>query len=632
MGIGGGVIALLLMFVVTASSQKVLFTVRDLSVRELTQPSKKQLDALADPSFSEKVWLITAKDLREVVKGGFLTFYFPDGNKIVIKASMITDNPQKGFVWSGNIVSGGNGYAVFRVKDNMKSAIISVDGTQYEMIPLDPDYQALVKKKADFSENGCALELPPDITTDPLDGDCEYTPDYNTCPALIDILIAVEPEAAVEIKQKYGTLDYFLWIAEHTVNFAFWNSDIPNKEVNVKWIELESYGGLSSEIGIDVDNFKFFAENNQLRTIHHADIILLLTTDRYDDVSGAVNAIGPGIDDAYGIVETSNFYAYHIFAHEVGHTLGCRHEWGADNAPDCAHGYLGMKTFAPVPGMTEGTGHIWTTLMHRYLPLEDFLWPMGNMFYLMENEGTILHYSNPTIIYDGIPTGSIGVQSKDNAQKIRNTGCTVANFTPSSTLSVAIIPSIDCSTGAATYTAQPIVPAAGFPGQPPYAYNWSWSLDGVFDEVTLNTQQFGNTQTATLPIPPSVCEYWVRCTVSSPVDGVFISRIMLVNPVNYGCLCVGLGGPEITDRDQKGATHPSFRLLPNPVENYLRIEGLSMDEKYQFFISDAVGRIGQSGQLSAGNNSFSVAALPKGYYQIAIVSNQNTTILSFIKQ
>lgn len=53
-----------------------------------------------------------------------------------------------------------------------------------------------------------------------------------------------------------------------------------------KWIELESYGGLSSEIGIDVDNFKFFAENNQLRTIHHADIILLLTTDRYDDVSG----------------------------------------------------------------------------------------------------------------------------------------------------------------------------------------------------------------------------------------------------------------------------------------------------------------------------------------------------------
>lgn len=105
-----------------------------------------------------------------------------------------------------------------------------------------------------------------------------------------------------------------------------------------------------------------------------------------------------------------------------------------------------------------------------------------------------------------------------------------------------------------------------------------------------------------------------------------------MNPVNYGCLCVGLGGPEITDRDQKGATHPSFRLLPNPVENYLRIEGLSMDEKYQFFISDAVGRIGQSGQLSAGNNSFSVAALPKGYYQIAIVSNQNTTILSFIKQ
>lgn len=51
---------------------------------------------------------------------------------------------------------------------------------------------------------------------------------------MIDILIAVEPEAAVEIKQKYGTLDYFLWIAEHTVNFAFWNSDIPNKEVNVE--------------------------------------------------------------------------------------------------------------------------------------------------------------------------------------------------------------------------------------------------------------------------------------------------------------------------------------------------------------------------------------------------------------
>ncbi len=601
----------------------------------LNNSATLQYFALSDTSYSRSAQLISLTDVREVQENVILKFFLPDapGDTLIAEAALIKDHPETGFSWSGNLISGGHGYAIFRIKDHRQSAFISVDGRQYEIVALTDNIQALVKKNQDFSlVNNCGVQLPQDIT---FEENCAYTPDYNDCHALIDILIVVDPEAADEIEQTHGTVDAYLAFADLIINLAFWNSDIPNKEVAVKWIEMGgfNYSPPSDPLGIfkDADEFALFAENSNLRSLHNVDVVFLLTIERYPSFGGAVNEIGPNINAAFGIVETSSFYTIHAFAHEVGHIFGCRHQWGSDDTDVCAHGHFQVNLFPPFPGQTEGSGTIWRTLLATPLSVQNpvYVDPQG-ITYVLDNQGAILHYSNPDIDYAGTPTGNILPKTENNAQQIRNAGCIVSSFLPSSVLDVEITKSISCQS--ATFSAEAIPPGVNSLGQPPYYYTWHWSPDGVFGLNVLINNKFGTTQTATITSTPVCPVYWARCTVSSS-DSIFITRIFQVNLSNYHCDCSLEIPPDehsvtVVSEDER------IQIRPNPAGDYIQLFADKFPEKVNYDIIDSWGRVIRKGTFTSDKNRYSipVADFSPGVYRIHLNSAERSSVLSFIKQ
>lgn len=94
--------------------------------------------------------------------------------------------------------------------------------------------------------------------------------------------------------------------------------------------------------------------------------------------------------------------------------------------------------------------------------------------------GDLLHFSDPKIDYCGVPTGrevefppnNIIFAARNNAGKIRGTGCIVSNFTESTTINgVVTIDELDCMLEL-TANVQPF--------SSEYEYFWYWSQDGLF--------------------------------------------------------------------------------------------------------------------------------------------------------
>ena len=133
----------------------------------LNNSATLQYFALSDTSYSRIAQLISLTDVREVQENGILKFLLPNapGDVLIAEAALIKDHPETGFSWSGNLISGGHGYAIFRITDHRQSAFISVDGRQYEIVAPADNVQALVKKKQDFSlVNNCGIQMPNDRT------------------------------------------------------------------------------------------------------------------------------------------------------------------------------------------------------------------------------------------------------------------------------------------------------------------------------------------------------------------------------------------------------------------------------------------------------------------------------------
>lgn len=597
-----------------------------------------QYERVSSLAFSDFTQLISLGELKTHQKNGILEFSVPGYSNFTTSFSVekIVDTPEDGFVWMGKSTSNSGGYAIFREKEGMKSALFEINNAQYEIIPLSTTHQALVKPKKNFEIGGCDLQVPSDITT--TDPTCEYQPNYNTCPALIDVLLVVDSTTAREVKANYGKLEYFFWSAEHVVNFAFWNSDIPNKEINVNWVEAtEQIADSSNNLGETLLELKKYDLINNLRNNNNADVVFLVTNQmpNFGNSAGKVEAIGPMESAAFGVVTKPGFFGEQIFAHELGHILGCRHNWGDDDTEVCAHGHRHWTLVPPFFNEEFGYGYTWRTLLTTWLQFEDFLYNYDDQLYLVENRGTILHYSNPEVNYLGNTTGSPGPSTEDNAQQIRNAGCDVANFRIGSTPTVNIISSINC-TDPGAYTA--IVTPPGNPnaqGQPPYDYTWHWSLDGVFNNSVFTNNLFGTGANASLA-HPSCIGFFVRVTVSSPANGgVYFSKILKINLSDYGCPCDSLIQPPI-DRSVKETTlesEPVWSIQPNPAHDLLLVNCNSATcFPSNYTIIDSKGTTVQSGNFSQQTGSIlHIAHLPNGIYHIRIVAEGKLQNIKFIK-
>lgn len=582
------------------------------------------------------VKIISVQDVRTAQSNGYLTFQLPGiSTSMTAEATLISEDITGAFIWSGKLTSSpAPGYVTFVIKDGQTGGFIQVGPDFYEVSPISSNYQFLIKRNNDYDpSHGCASS--PDSLSSPSEGpnDCEYLPDYNTCPALITVLLILTPEAVDIAKNLYGSVDLFALLGQSSVNTALWNSDIPNKEIRVKWVEKAGFNFSSSPTPYvdDLDELISFSEPE--RTIHQADHVVFIPHIDYAGIGGIANL--PDLPDpnrAYSIVEPQLFLGKFVFAHELGHNWGFRHNWpidlGNDQAKVCAHAkrWLPINTSPPIAWFQEIES--WRTLMGVPVSTEiGWIFEVDGEEVIVQvvSDYPILHYSNPSIQYNGEPTGRATGKVADNADHFRKYGCEINDYNETNELEVYVTVS-PCSVPI-TLTADINPPDAGLPGVGPYTVYWFWNTSGVFGNG--GSQQFlGTGTTLSLNSHPACPTFWIKCVVVSS-DNVAISRIQRVSIGNCDCLQEERPGKQ-REEFLNTLSAESVKIYPNPVvQDYLLVEGIQGPEaEISWKIWDALGKLCLTGKnLYISNAPFSIPvhSLDNGLYFLSLPTADGNT-------
>ncbi|HAD34179.1 MAG TPA: hypothetical protein DCF44_06735, partial [Chitinophagaceae bacterium] len=547
----------------------------------------------------------------------------------------ISEDVTGAFIWSGKLTSSpAPGYVSFVIKDGQTGGFIQVGPDFYEVSPISSTYQFLTKRNNDYNpSHGCASS--PDSLSSPPEGpdDCEYLPDYNTCPALITVLLILTPEAVDIVENLYGSVDLFALLGQSSVNSALWNSDVPNKEIRVKWVEKAGFNFSSSPTPYvdDLDELISFSEPE--RTIHQADHVVFIPHIDYAGIGGIANL--PDLPDpnrAYSIVEPQLFLSKFVFAHELGHNWGFRHNWpidlGSDQAKVCAHAkrWLPINTVPPIDWFQEIES--WRTLVGEPVSTEqNWLFDIGGEDVIIQiiSDYPILHYSNPNILYNGEPTGRATGKIADNADHFRKYGCDINDYNESNELEVYV--TVSPCANPISLTADINPPDAGLPGIGPYTVYWFWNTSGVFGNG--GSQQFlGTGTTLNLNSHPACPTFWIKCVVVSS-DNVAISRIQKVTLGNCDCLQEERPGRQREELSDLLTTE-SVKIYPNPVvQDYLLVEGIQhSDAEISWKIWDALGKLCLTGKkLYISNAPFSIPVhtLKNGLYFLSLPTADGKT-------
>ncbi|HAD11115.1 MAG TPA: hypothetical protein DCF33_01630 [Saprospirales bacterium] len=595
-----------------------------------------RFQTLQSSDLCSSVKIVSLQDVRTAQTNGTLTFQIPGSStSMTAEATLISEDVTGAFIWSGKLTSSpAPGYVSFVIKDGQTGGFIQVGPDFYEVSPISSTYQFLVKRNNDYNpSHGCASS--PDSLSSPPEGpdDCDYFPDYNTCPALITVLLILTPEAVDIVENMYGSVDLFALLGQSSVNTALWNSDIPNKEIRVKWVEKSGFvfSSLPSPYDWDMKALPLFSEPE--RTLHKADHVVFIPHIDYDSIAGVANL--PDLPDpnrAYSIVEPELFLSKFVFAHELGHNWGFHHNWpidiGSDQDKVCAKGkrWIPLNTLPPIDWYQEIP--TWKTIMAVPISLDvDYKFDVNGVevFAHFISDYTILHFSNPAVSYNGEPTGRALGKIADNADHFRKYGCEINDYNESNELEVYVTAS-PC-TVPISLTADINPPDAGLPGVGPYTVYWFWNTSGIFGNG--GSQQFlGTGATLNLNSHPACPTFWIKCVVVSS-DNVAISRIKRVNLGNCDCL-----QEERPGRQREESSYPlnanSIQIYPNPVEqDYLMVDGMpESDVEISWKIWDALGRLCLKGQTPVtGNAPFSIPVhtLENGLYFISLPTTDGET-------
>ena len=228
---------------------------------------------------------------------------------------------------------------------------------------------------------------------------------------------------------------------------------------------VQSSGDIDQDLGELSDNA------GPIRDALNADLVVLFTDADYrveitpgffSTVFGAALTGSPGFpEEAHAIVEIDAAPFRYTFSHEVGHLFGGRHE--NDNrvlvnraAYSFPHAWAsnGLSNYA-----------IETSIMHR----------MGG------DAGRVMHFSNPDINFNGIPTGTA---DRNTTQQIRDWMDDVADYRPNDP---GFDPEIDGPSVHANGESSTWVMDACSCDAPPYV-RWAWSDDGfTYHQFSINT-------------------------------------------------------------------------------------------------------------------------------------------------
>jgi len=595
----------------------------------LTAPEDSLYQYQSGSLVNSSVTIVHFEDIRDHLSSNLLTFQIPGTSTTqIVEPRDVESTDSVHYTWSGS--ANESGFFSITNQENLYSGFIQTDSGAWTILPLREHYSLLLRHNiAALDTVDCVMEEgesaaePPDYCSEA----------YNTCPAVIDVLLFFTDESLQHINRGSWqnpmtsiSVDAFVKTLENSVNLAFANSDIPNKRVRFRWVvynpEYIAEENLGNLLGDFVDDA---VVAQMLNTTYRADLGILVSDRTYNDGFGISNIKyleDPGPTHRHAIV---SFYAMlaprWTLAHELTHLFGADHNW-CSNVPcnTCFPPTCNERDYCN-HGYRFGTGEEERKTIHAIINQNGLV--------------RILHFSNPNVDYFGEPTGVFGDYPAYNAQIIRNTGCLISAYVASPEVRAIIggppklCGGINGTFSETTYYANILQPAQGFPGQPPYTVSWWWNETGVFTYQAPD-EFLGTGNQITLTDVPA-CNYFTLHIRVVSDDGVNFTASKIV----FTGLCSECTEEERvvkTDIPVLSGGH-SIKLFPNPTPGAFIAEFHAEGEADDvlIFVCSMDGKMRYDlGKRPVGTGANRIALdlshLPNGVYNLHFVSPRQNLI------
>jgi len=539
-----------------AQDQQHLF--KPLEKHESTLSSKNELrfDRQKTNPIYKSAQLIEVGAITDFLSGRYLTFNIPGKQRLyTAQVQEFEFDSFDNYIWRGELIDYEGRIVLFSEGGNVFGHLV-VEGQEYsiqsigeESVFLEYDMNIVLKQKCAINgiEENESLKNGIDGSED---GGENGT---SSCTGIVRILVLYTwaAQQATNVQNIASTSIY-------QTNVGLGNSNVPYSDIHVSKAGVNFLDFTETQnIDFDVNRLRNNSTAQSLRNQYNADLVVLLTDANYPNEAGRVAEIGPNNSTSYAIVEVDFATANLTFAHEVAHLFGARHD--IDDNGTYQHGYIFSKG-----------SWFWKK---RYRTI------MG----VGSSAPRIQHYSNPDVSYNGKSTGTHS--SNDNARKLEEEGCTVENFRPYNLPPTVNIlgPATGNSTSEYTWTAN------GSGGQPPYTYQWYFSMTGT----NYYYQGSGSTVTAQLPLG---FDLYIKLILTDSNQDQDTEYQYVFNRDAIG------GGhdgkkPTVTDKKESIATKvEAYKLIksinPNPANSYTNI---TLDQEIvgtvQISVTDLFGRI-----------------------------------------
>ncbi|MEW6348447.1 MAG: M12 family metallo-peptidase [Thermodesulfobacteriota bacterium] len=393
----------------------------------LPKEQEKQLTALRDLPSTVGVWV------AEINLGMFrqksLNLNVTTEKSLPVVTDRVEKRSDNDFTWFGKMDGlGVRGEAILVSKDGQVTGTIQSGADLYEIVPLGSGNHAVVKvdpaklPQDEGPHPNKVLKLQEKLKKEHQDKGSENLIDKSQRTAdgkyLIKPIVAYTPAARTEAGGK-GQIESKIQLAVDATNKSYENSGISIRMQLAHAYETNYQESGNSEL--DLKRFRdkgdnYMDEVHSLRDRHRAQVGVLIVSKAYagdgTPIGGLASSIGANAETAFCVVMFRIMVARHVFAHEIGHLQGARHNW---EAPGEAAG------LAPTLGFPHGHGfwhkaggpnENWSTIMSYACP--------GNKC------PRVLYWSNPDISINGVPTGS--KDCCNNAAVLNSTAKAISSF------------------------------------------------------------------------------------------------------------------------------------------------------------------------------------------------------------